>query len=206
MNKIVALLAFLFVSPTVFSCSMGVFRNHIPGLPDLYINTNNYEKLLNDYMVINHSDLKWEYADKSFYLKTPKVIEINTAIPISAGTNNESYVGKFDKIIILNESHIDIIRGVQATSFWQKTDTAVKIEKITTYKLGHTLIPYVSMGLNLENSSKSRIMVLFLPKDNSKAIQVVRQNNILVTRPPCERTIYIIESQADDHFYDEGYD
>lgn len=182
---------------------MGVFRNHINGLPVLYVDTNNYEKLLNDYMIINHGNHKWKYADNSFYLKTPKGIEINTVIPISSGTENESYVGIFAKIIILNESHIDIIRGMRSTSFWQKTDTAVKINKIATYKLEPSLIPYVSMRLNLENSSKSRIIVLFIPRDSSKAIQIVRQSNILVTRHPCKRTIYLIENQADDNYYEE---
>jgi len=203
MDKIVTLLILLMVSPTVFSCSMGVFRNHIRGLPDLYIHTNNYEKLLHDYMVTNYSDFKWVYAGNSFYLKTPMGVEINSVIPISAGTNKESYVGKFNKIIILNESHIDVIMGEIATSFWQKTDTAVKIEKIAAYKLGRTLLPYISMRLNLENSRNSRVIVLFIPKEKSQAIQIVKQEKVLFTGHPCKRTIYIIENQHDNNVDDE---
>ena len=203
MNKIVTLLILLFVSPTVFSCSMGVFQNHIRGLPDLYIHTNNYEKLLHDYMTINYSDFKWVYAGNSFYLKIPMDVEINSVIPISAGTNTEAYADKFDKIIILNESHIDITKGEQATSFWQKTDTAVKIEKIATYSLGRSLLPYISMRLNLETSSKSRVIVLFIPIDRSQAIQIVKQEKVLSTRHPCKRTIYIVD---DDNIEEEDHD
>jgi len=196
MNKIVTLLICLIVSPTAFSCSMGVFRHHISGLPDSYLITKNYEKLLHDYMATNYSNFKWERADDSFSLKTPKAVEISSSVTISAGTNRETNIGIFDKIIILNESHIDITRGIPATSFWQKTDTAVKIEKIATYKLGHSLLPYVSMRLNLEASSQSRVIVLFIPVDRSHAIKIVKQEKVLTTRQPCTRTIYILNDNS----------
>jgi len=196
MNKIVTLLIFLIVSPTVFSCSMGVFRHHIRGLPDSYLLTKNYEKLLHDYMATNYSNFKWERADDSFNLKTPIAVDNSSSVTISAGTNKETNIGIFDKIIILNESHIDVTRGIPATSFWQKTDTAVKIEKIATYKLGRSLLPYVSMRLNLEASSQSRVIALFIPVDRSHTIQIVKQEKVLSTRQPCKRTIYILDDTS----------
>ena len=192
-NKIVILLAAMVLGKASFACTGGEQSyNLIRGVPEIYVDITKNESVVDDFLNKTYGEDNWQIDDGTNYFEAEHITENVSSSPITIGSYSESSAGKFSEINIYVESRIMVLKSKRyiseyiprygnkiSSSIFSFLDNAAAIDKLATFKLGNTSLPYIQTRINYFRYSsnlqqKVTVFAAFVPRNKASPVLIVK--------------------------------